>query len=41
MLELQALTAVTAGAIGNKNAVMCNGANMAFDRKIFLELRSI
>ncbi len=37
-LELQALTAVTAGAIGNKNAVMCNGANMAFDRKIFLEL---
>jgi biofilm PGA synthesis N-glycosyltransferase PgaC len=38
MLELQALTAVTAGAIGNKNAVMCNGANMAFDRKIFLEL---
>lgn len=37
-LEMQALTAVTAGAIGNNKALMCNGANLAFDRKKFLAL---
>jgi len=37
-IEMQALTAVTAGAIGNKKALMCNGANLAFDRKTFLSL---
>ena len=36
--EMVALTAVTAGAIGHKKAMMCNGANMAFDRKVFLDL---
>lgn len=36
--EMYALTAVTAGAIGHKKAIMCNGANMAFDRKVFLLL---
>lgn len=38
ILELQALAAVTAGAIGNKKPVMCNGANLAFDRNTFLSL---
>ena len=35
---MYALTAVTAGAIGHKKAIMCNGANMAFERKVFLAL---
>jgi cellulose synthase/poly-beta-1,6-N-acetylglucosamine synthase-like glycosyltransferase len=37
-IEMQTLAAVTAGAIGHKKALMCNGANMAFDRKTFLYL---
>jgi cellulose synthase/poly-beta-1,6-N-acetylglucosamine synthase-like glycosyltransferase len=37
-IELQALAAVSAGAIGHKNAIMCNGANMVFNRQIFLSL---
>jgi cellulose synthase/poly-beta-1,6-N-acetylglucosamine synthase-like glycosyltransferase len=37
-IEFQALTAVTAGAIGCKKAIMCNGANLGFDRKTFLAL---
>jgi cellulose synthase/poly-beta-1,6-N-acetylglucosamine synthase-like glycosyltransferase len=37
-IELQALAAVSAGAIGHKNAIMCNGANLGFNRKAFLSL---
>lgn len=37
-IEMQALTAVTAGAFGHKKPIMCNGANMGFDRKMFLKL---
>lgn len=37
-IEFQALTAATAGAIGNKKPIMCNGANMGFDRKTFIAL---
>lgn len=37
-LEMIALTAVTAGAMGKQNAIMCNGANMGFDRIKFLTL---
>jgi cellulose synthase/poly-beta-1,6-N-acetylglucosamine synthase-like glycosyltransferase len=37
-LELQSLAAVSAGAIGQKNPIMCNGANLAFHRKTFLTL---
>jgi cellulose synthase/poly-beta-1,6-N-acetylglucosamine synthase-like glycosyltransferase len=37
-LEMQALTAVTAGAFGHKHAIMCSGANLAFDRRTFLAL---
>ena len=37
-IELHALAAVTAGAIGHKKSIMCNGANLAFDRNTFLQL---
>jgi cellulose synthase/poly-beta-1,6-N-acetylglucosamine synthase-like glycosyltransferase len=37
-IEMQSLAAVTAGAIGNKKGIMCNGANLGFDRKMFLKL---
>ncbi len=37
-IEMQTLTAVTAGAFGHKMAIMSNGANLAFDRKTFLAL---
>jgi cellulose synthase/poly-beta-1,6-N-acetylglucosamine synthase-like glycosyltransferase len=37
-IELQALAAASAGAIGHKNAIMCNGANLSFHRKTFLSL---
>lgn len=36
--ELHALAAVSAGAMGQKNPIMCNGANLAFDRNAFLLL---
>jgi cellulose synthase/poly-beta-1,6-N-acetylglucosamine synthase-like glycosyltransferase len=37
-IEMLALGAVTAGAIGNKRPIMCNAANMAFDRETFLSI---
>lgn len=37
-LEFSALISATAGAIGINRAFMCNGANLAFSRKLFLEL---
>jgi cellulose synthase/poly-beta-1,6-N-acetylglucosamine synthase-like glycosyltransferase len=37
-IEMEALMAVTAGSFGNKAGIMCNGANLAFDRNKFLEL---
>lgn len=37
-IENSVLMTVTGGAIGHKKALLCNGANMAFERTTFLEL---
>ena len=37
-LEFSALLAATYGSIGIGKAFMCNGANLAFDRQLFIEL---
>tara|TARA_R110002096_G_scaffold352864_7_gene546074 strand:- start:16420 stop:17469 length:1050 start_codon:yes stop_codon:yes gene_type:complete len=37
-LEFSALIASTSGAIGIGKAFMCNGANLAFSKKLFLDL---
>lgn len=36
-LEFLSLSATTAGSIGINKALMCNGANLAFERDLFLE----
>lgn len=36
-LEFASLIASGAGAIGSRNAIFCNGANMAFRKDVFLE----
>ncbi|HRG59374.1 MAG TPA: glycosyltransferase [Bacteroidia bacterium] len=37
-LELHGLAAASAGAFGKNNPIMCNGANMAFNRITFLSI---
>lgn len=37
-LELISLVSSTAGAVGIKHPIMCNGANLAFEREAFLQL---
>lgn len=37
-LEMIALVATSAGLIGNKNPVLCSGANLAYEKKVFNEL---
>src|SRR5690606_23354101 len=37
-LDMLALQGVTIGSFGTKNPFMCNGANFAYSRKLFVEL---
>lgn len=39
-LEFLSLIGSGAGAIGNKNAIFCNGANMAYRKEVFLEVNN-
>ena len=39
-LEFASLIGSSAGAIGIKNAILCNGANMAYRKDVFLEVNS-
>ena len=39
-LEFTSLIASGAGAIGSRNAIFCNGANMAYRKDIFLEVNN-
>ena len=39
-LEFSSLIGSGAGSIGNKNAIFCNGANMAYKKEVFMELNT-
>lgn len=39
-LEFMSLTASTAGAVGLNSPIMCNGANLIFEKKVFYEFEN-